>query len=97
MELCEARERIVEHPTKHWKGVSSHWIAHRGKELEEALYGDEPAVKLVDAQWLINLHESGGKVSRRQDLPPEAFISLLQLVTAGLWLALNRERLRGTG
>lgn len=36
-------------------------------------------VKLVKMRWLIAYYEAGGVLPRRQDLPPEAFISLEEL------------------
>ena len=60
-----------------------HWRNRGGDEFEAALtlikeLGDS-AVRLVDALYLIELAEKGGKLRRRQDLPAKAFITLPQL------------------
>ena len=50
-----------------------------GAALEPALRVDEALggspVRLVDARFLIELAERGGRLCRRQDLPEEAFVS----------------------
>jgi len=37
------------------------------------------AIAAVKGTWLVGLHKRGGRLSRRQDLPPEAFWSALEL------------------
>ena len=37
------------------------------------------SVAMLRGSWLINLYESGGRIRRRQELPPEAFISAEEL------------------
>lgn len=59
------------------------WKNFNGAGLEALLtvdpeFGESP-VALVDARFLIALAQSGGRLVRRQDLPPEAFISLVEL------------------
>ena len=55
------------------------WQFHGGATLEPALRVDEALggspVRLVDARFLIELAERGGRLCRRQDLPEEAFVS----------------------
>ena len=56
-----------------------YWEACDGAALEPALRVDESLggspVRLVDARFLIELAERGGRLCRRQDLPEEAFVS----------------------
>ena len=57
----------------------THWARHGGGALEAALAprGDkkaEPAARLLDARWLCALARSGGRIERREALPPEAFV-----------------------
>ena len=60
-------------PAEEW------WEACDGAALEPALRVDEALggspVRLVDARFLIELAERGGRLCRRQDLPEEAFVS----------------------
>ena len=55
------------------------WEECDGAALEPALRVDEALggspVRLVDARFLIELAERGGRLCRRQDLPEEAFVS----------------------
>ena len=55
------------------------WECYNGAALEPALRVDEALggspVRLVDARFLIELAERGGRLCRRQDLPEEAFVS----------------------
>ena len=55
------------------------WKRLDGAALEPALRVDEALggspVRLVDARFLIELAERGGRLCRRQDLPEEAFVS----------------------
>ena len=54
------------------------WKEKDGAALEPALRVDEALggspVRLVDARFLIELAERGGRLCRRQDLPEEAFV-----------------------
>jgi len=54
------------------------WEEYDGAALEPALRVDEALggspVRLVDARFLIELAERGGRLCRRQDLPEEAFV-----------------------
>ena len=60
------------------------WRELRGRELEAALKSG--AIALLDAGWLVACAERGERIRRRQDLPPEAFISLEELKAAcGAW------------
>ena len=56
------------------------WRGLRGHELEPAL--ESGAIALLDAGWLVASKERGETIRRRQDLPPEAFISLEELKAA---------------
>jgi len=56
------------------------WERYGGAALEPALrvdkeLGDSP-VRMVDARYIIELGERGGRLCRRQDLPEEAFVSV---------------------
>ena len=58
------------------------WESNNGPELEPMLASG--AIALLDAHWLIAYYEQGGRrLGRRQDLPPEAFMSLGELKAAG--------------
>ena len=64
-----------------------YWLQNGGDEFEAALalikeLGGS-AVRLLDARYLIELAENGGKLRRRQDLPEEAFVTLPQLKRMG--------------
>ena len=57
-----------------------YWKVCDGAALEPALrvdeeLGDSP-VRMVDARYIIELGERGGRLCRRQDLPEEAFVSV---------------------
>ena len=56
------------------------WRKLRGHELEAALKSG--AIALLDGRWLVACAERGERIRRRQDLPPEAFISLGELKAA---------------
>ena len=56
------------------------WRRLRGHELEAALKSG--AIALLDGRWLVACAERGERIRRRQDLPPEAFISLEELKAA---------------
>ena len=68
------------------------WERRDGAALEPALRVDEALggspVRLVDARFLIELAERGGRLCRRQDLPEEAFVSpeALRRLPGGGWL-----------
>ena len=55
------------------------WDAHGGQELEPLLAG---AIAVVDASWLIAHEAAGGTMMMRQKLPPEAHLSLDELIAA---------------
>ncbi|EOD36225.1 hypothetical protein EMIHUDRAFT_122557 [Emiliania huxleyi CCMP1516] len=56
------------------------WRELRGHELEPAL--ESGAIAMLDGRWLVACAERGERIRRRQDLPPEAFISLEELKVA---------------
>ena len=63
--------------------LAGSWTKHEGAELEvllaaDSMLGDSP-VALIDARFLVALAKAGGLLRRRQDLPPEAFITLEHL------------------
>jgi hypothetical protein len=64
--------------------VGTPWQKYGGeRDLEPFLrtraeHGESP-VRLANARYLVQLAQAGGKLSRRQDLPPEAFLSLEEL------------------
>ena len=63
------------------------WRKLRGHELEAALKSG--AIALLDGRWLVACAERGERIRRRQELPPEAFISLEELKAACRdWLGL---------
>ena len=59
---------------------TSAWARWAGKTLEASMSGEiaggEPAVRLIDARYLIELAERGGVLPRRQNLPEDAFLDL---------------------
>ena len=57
------------------------WVELGGEEFEPWLseQADGTPIRLVNAEYLIQLAESGGKLLRRQDMPESAFISLKDL------------------
>lgn len=60
------------------------WEANGGGVLEGVLRSG--AVAMLDAHWVCELADRGGCIQRRQDLPPEAFVSLERLMSYGLQL-----------
>lgn len=66
------------------------WNNLGGSMLEAALIEDEvlggAPVRLVDARYLVQIFESGERISRRQDLPEEAFINLEALQRLGSFM-----------
>ena len=56
------------------------WVEHGGEALEEVLSCG--AIALVDAKWLVEWAAAGKVLKRRQELPPEAFITLDELKAA---------------
>lgn len=56
------------------------WYEHNGAELEAVL--ESGAIALLDSAWVIETKE-GAVPNRRQDLPPEAFITLDELRAIG--------------
>jgi len=56
------------------------WRYYGGGDLEPVLASG--AVALIDASWIVEFAETGGVLSHRQALPPEAFLSLADLVDA---------------
>jgi hypothetical protein len=77
MQVAQTRSRDKYDPRERM------WKNFNGAGLEALLTVDpelgESPVALVDARFLIALAQSGGRLVRRQDLPPEAFISLVEL------------------
>lgn len=63
------------------------WGANDGEALHDSLASDAglggAPVRLVDARFIIKLAISGGRLTRRQDLPNGAFIGLRQLRQMG--------------
>ena len=58
------------------------WTLSRGRAIEPLLASG--AVALLDASWLLELAEKpDATISRRQGLPPEAFVTVHQLKAAG--------------
>ena len=57
------------------------WDYLGGAEVEPLLRSG--AVALLDAKWLVDRAAKGLRIERRQDLPPEAFISLDDLKAVG--------------
>ena len=57
------------------------WTQYRGHEIEPPLRSG--AIALLDATWLVGHAAAGGRLIRRQDLPPEAFLSLNDLLATG--------------
>eukprot|EP00966_Prymnesium_polylepis_P157941 3650304-Prymnesium_polylepis.1 len=58
----------------------ANWRYFHGHDLEAALKSG--AIRLLDGGWLVDCAERGERIRRRQDLPPEAFISLEELKIA---------------
>lgn len=58
------------------------WRRQGGDDLEALLGGSDPPVALVRADYLIQHAKSGKPIGMRQELPPEAFISLHELKAA---------------
>ena len=61
--------------------IEDEWRYNGGEELEPLLASG--AIALLDAGWLIRRASSGEGIKRRQDLEPEAFLSLDDLKAAG--------------
>jgi len=83
--IAVPRSSTCTHPTRH-DSVSevqqADWIRYGGVQLEQPLA--EGWWALVDAHWLIEESRQEGALLRpRQQLPPEAFISLGELKTFG--------------
>jgi hypothetical protein len=57
------------------------WHEYRGYEIEPPLRSG--AIALLDAAWLVRLADSGGLLTRRQEMPREAFMSLDELKATG--------------
>ena len=80
--LPDVRQYLVERVGKcARKDAEKYWKKYRGPELEPPLKSG--AIALVDAHWLVSLAARGGKITYRQDAPPEAFISLDDLKLQG--------------
>ena len=80
--LPDVRQYLVERVGKcARKDAEKYWKKYRGPELEPPLKSG--AIALVDAHWLVSLAARGGKITYRQDAPPEAFISLDELKLQG--------------
>ena len=59
------------------------WEKKYGTALEDALKGRRPAIRLIDAHWLVCLAMDGGMLGHRQSLPEEAFVGLDTLKMMG--------------
>jgi hypothetical protein len=57
------------------------WSEFRGHEIEPPLRSG--AITLLEAGWLVRHADGGGRLLRRQELPPEAFMSLDDLLATG--------------
>lgn len=57
------------------------WAQHRGHEIEPPLRSG--AIALLSAKWLVGHASAGGTLLRRQELPPEAFMSFDDLIATG--------------
>lgn len=61
------------------------WEDQQGPELDALLAPaegggeDDCPARLIDARFLVSLAQKGGRIERRQDLPPEAFLSFEQV------------------
>jgi len=66
---------VPERGRKEWEGKG-------GAEVELLLRSG--AVAVLDAKWVVALSKRGGIISRRQELPDEAFLTLDEIVAAGL-------------
>ena len=76
---CGASKASVS-PEQEAEWANCTWRRLRGRELEAALKSG--AIALLDGRWLVACAERGERIRRRQDLPPEAFISLEELKAA---------------
>ena len=61
--------------------MRNEWERCGGTEIESVLRSG--AVALLDARWVVALWENGGRISRRQELPDEAFLSVDEVIAAG--------------
>jgi len=61
-------------------GEKWRWETYGGGEIEAVL--SSGAIVLLDAQWVVDLAESGGMLRPRQALPDEAFLSLSEVQAA---------------
>jgi len=52
----------------------------RGNEIEPFLRSG--AVAILNAAWVVSLWRGGGRIRRRQELPPEAFLAVDELIAA---------------
>jgi hypothetical protein len=57
------------------------WERLGGREIEDMV--GRGAVALLDAHWVLAHASRGGRLRRRQEMPPEAFITLAELRAAG--------------
>ena len=77
--LSAAAAAVRAAPIETFLEEDEYWEENNGAALEPALRVDEALggspVRLVDARFLIELAERGGRLCRRQDLPEEAFVS----------------------
>ena len=73
-----AAAAVREAPIERFLEDETWWKKYDGAALEPALRVDEALggspVRLVDARFLIELAERGGRLCRLQDLPEEAFV-----------------------
>ena len=66
------------------KSPSDYWKYFKGSELEAVQEISDGAIGLIRASWLVNLFDDGGRIEKRQSLPPEAFVSLKEIKSAGI-------------
>lgn len=64
------------------KSPSEYWKYFQGSELDAILSDGD--IGLVRASWLVRTFDTGGRIEKRQSLPPEAFVSLSEIVSAGI-------------
>lgn len=64
------------------KSARKYWDDCCGPEIEEVVRSG--ALLLIRGSWLVSSFDAGEGIRRRQDLPAEAFLSLDELISAGI-------------